>query len=323
MPLVPVSSYPKHALYFGNGHLETLVAPLFAHVRNVPYERERLELLDGDFIDLDWLRNGHDRLIILSSGMEGNATRHYMKRAADFFSKRGWDVLAWNYRGCSEEINRLPKTYSYAETHDFRTVINYALKDNCYSTAALLGFSMGGCLVTKYLGERPGPDPRIKASVSFSVSCNLKDSMQKTERNPIYNLYFIKKLKQKLQAKALIHSSIRSIPLNKIRSFDDYLSYYNIPFHHFRDVDDFYVQSSCAQYISSIEIPSLMINPLNDPILGPQCYPYELAKANSNFYLETPATGGHLGYPHSSPNFNWMAERANEFINGILKTEKV
>lgn len=319
MPLIPSSSYPKHPLYGGNGHLETLVSPLFTREKQVPYQRERLELPDGDFLDLDWLRGGHARLIILSGGMEGSSSQNYMKRTADFFFNSGWDVLAWNYRSCSGELNRLPKTYSYAETFDFRTVIDHALGTGNYSTAALIGFSMGGCLVTKYLGETQRPDSRVVAAVSFSVSCDLRDSMQKTEKNPIYNHYFINKLKQKLKAKASYHSSIRNIPLNRIKSFDDYLSYYNIPFHHFKDADDFYTQSSCAQFIPRIQVPCLMVNPLNDPILGAQCYPYELAKTNSNFYLETPATGGHLGYPNSSPSYNWTAERASEFIKAILK----
>lgn len=320
MPIVNPSLYRPFPLYLWNKHMETLVPSLLARVNDVAYDRERLELADGDFLDLDWLRKGNQRLVILSAGMEGNSERHYIKRTAKYFFEKGWDVLAWNYRGCSGELNRLPKFYSYADTNDFRTVINRAAATGGYSKIALIGFSMGGCLVTKYLGEQTAPHPNVKASVSFSVSCNLLDSMKETEKrkNLVYSRYFINKLKEKLQSKALLHESIKNIPLDKIILFDDYLRYYNIPFHGFNDAADFYTQSSCEQSIPSIKVPSLMINALNDPLLGKQCYPYEAAQANSNFYLETPKTGGHLGFSLLHTKNSWMEIRGYEFISSHL-----
>ncbi len=320
MSIVKPSSYKPFLLYLGNKHIETLVPSLLARESNMAYERERLELADGDFLDFDWLRKGNQRLVILSAGMEGNSERHYIKRTAKYFFDRGWDVLAWNYRGCSGELNRLPKFYSYADTDDFRMVINHAVTAGAYSKVALIGFSMGGCLVTKYLGEQPAPHPCVVASVSFSVSCNLLDSMKETEKrkNFIYSRYFINKLKQKLQSKALLHASIKNIPIDNIIVFDDYLRYYNIPFHGFKNAADFYAQSSCEQFIASIRIPSLMVNALNDPILGKQCYPYQAAQQNSNFYLETPKTGGHLGFSLLHSKNSWMEIRAYEFISSQL-----
>lgn len=320
MPLVTPSSYKPNPIYLGNKHMETLVPSLLARVSDLAYERERLELPDGDFLDLDWMRKENQRLVILSAGMEGNSERHYIKRAAKYFYERGWDALAWNYRGCSGELNRLPKFYSYADTDDFRAVINHAIAVGAYSKVALIGFSMGGCLVTKYLGEQTAPHPNVKASVSFSVSCNLLNSMKETEKkkNSIYSRYFINKLKEKLQSKALLHTSIKNIPRDKIILFDDYLRYYNIPFHGFIDAADFYAQSSCEQFIPSIKVPSLMVNALNDPILGNECYPYKAAQDNSNFFLETPKTGGHLGFSLIHSKNSWMEIRAHEFITSHL-----
>jgi predicted alpha/beta-fold hydrolase len=289
-----------------------------ARKESVTYQRERLELADGDFLDLDWLRNGHRRLIVLSAGMEGDSQRHYMKRTAGYFFTRGWDVLAWNYRSCSGELNRLPKLYSYADTDDFRVVIDHSIKSGAYAEVALIGFSMGGCLVKKYLGEQLPPNPRVVASVAFSVSCNLKDSMKETERSLLYNYYFINKIKSKLQSKAAFHPAIKNIPIEKINTFDDYLFHYTIPFHGFKDAADFYVHSSCEQFIASIRVPSLMVNALNDPILGNQCYPYKLAEHNSNFYLETPGTGGHLGFSLVNSKNSWMETRAYEFITSHM-----
>ena len=113
----------------------------------------------------------------------------------------------------------------------------------------------------------------------------------------------------------MLHSEIGNIPIEKIEAFNDYLRFYNIPFHHFKSVDDFYLQSSCEQFISSIRVPSLMVNALNDPILGKLCYPYAAAETNSNFYLETPKAGGHLGFSLPNSKNSWMEVRAYEFIS--------
>jgi uncharacterized protein len=318
MPIITSSSYRPNPMFLRSGHLETIVPSLLQRELPVPYARERMELADGDFLDLDWFKKGNSRLVILSSGMEGNSARPYMTRAAKYFYERGWDALAWNYRGCSGELNRLPKTYSYADTHDFRAVIDHAIQKRKYQQVALIGFSMGGCLVTKYLGEAE-PDKRIIGSASFSVSCDLKDSMEATARpsNFIYYQYYIKKLREKLQAKAAHHASINAIPIEKIKVFDDYLRYYSIPFHGFKDADDFYVQSSCAQFIPTIKTPSLIVNALNDPMLAKGCYPYEMAKSSEHFFLESPSCGGHIAFPLASAEYSWMEHRAWQFFSSL------
>lgn len=109
MPLLK-SSYIQKPLYFINSYVETIVPSLFYNVNSVPYERERLELDDGDFLDLDWLKNNNNRVIIISHGLEGDSARHYIKRFAHFFHQKGWDIIAWNYRSCSGEMNRLRKS---------------------------------------------------------------------------------------------------------------------------------------------------------------------------------------------------------------------
>lgn len=320
MPLIDRSSYSPHPSLVYK-YMETIASSLFGEVKDVAYERERFELLDGDFLDLDWIKNGNKKLVILSSGMEGNSSRHYMKRAAKYFSERKWDVLAWNYRSCSGELNRLPKLYSYADTADLALVVDHSIEQGAYAKVALIGFSMGGCLVTKYLGEKP--NPRVFASVGFSVSCDLKDSMREAEkpRHFIYNYYFISKLKKKLKQKAKKYDEIKKLPIDSIVSFDDYVKCYNVPFHGFKDVSDFYLKSSCVQFIPFIQVPTLMVNALNDPILGKNCYPYELARSHPNFYLETPSTGGHLAFPSNDPEKSWMYKRAFEFLSAHLSEE--
>jgi predicted alpha/beta-fold hydrolase len=106
MPIIRNSSYKKAPFFQFNGHLQTIIPGIFRKVKNVNYQRERLELEDQDFLDLDWINNESQSLVLLSHGLEGNSDRQYIKGAAKLFSRNGWDVLAWNCRSCSGEMNR-------------------------------------------------------------------------------------------------------------------------------------------------------------------------------------------------------------------------
>ena len=153
MPLIENSSYKK-PFYYWNGHWETIIPSMFRKIEGVAYQRERLELNDGDFVDLDCLKQDSSKLVIITHGLEGNSDRHYAKGMAKHFFQNGWDAIAWNCRGCSGDINRLPRFYHHGATEDLAAVVQHALDSNRYKTIVLIGFSMGGSMTLKYLGER-------------------------------------------------------------------------------------------------------------------------------------------------------------------------
>lgn len=321
MPIIKHSTYLTRPVFLPSRHLETIIPSIFFKVDDFEFEPERLVLDDGDFLDLDWNRNNHRKLMISCHGLEGDSQRHYIKRSAKYFGQRGWDHLAWNYRGCGKELNRLPKQYYYGGIDDFSTVINHALSTNNYDQIVLLGFSMGGCLVNKYLGNTKSIDTRIKGGISFSVSCDLQDSANAVNRNMFgfYNKVFVSKLKKKLFKKANIFDEFESSEIKKIQSFDDYHSYYTLRFHDFKTIEDFYYHSSCIHYLDAIDRPNLIVNALNDPILGPKCYPYDLAKNSKYLYLETPRYGSHLGFTLTGKDYSWMEMRTEQFIEEIIR----
>lgn len=313
MPLVD-SHYSPSPYYLNNPHLETIIPSVFNKVNGISYKRERLELDDGDFLDLDWLTGQNNRVMILSHGMEGSSQRTYVKRFAKYFHAKGWDILAWNYRSCSGEMNRLPTFYDYGNISDLSSVINHALTKT-YEQVVLVGFSMGGGLVTKYLGTQ-NVDHKISHGIVFSVSCDLKDSAHEVGKpgHLIYNKSFINKLKTKLRKKAEKFKEFEHIPIESIKSFDEFNMYYSLPFHNFKTLDEFYLKSSSGPHIPNINVPTLMINALNDPILGSKCYPYQAAESNPNFFLETPKQGGHLGFTLKGNPNSYMELRTEEFL---------
>lgn len=317
MPIISNSSYTHRPFYFPNRHLETIIPSIFYKADQVEFKDERLELEDGDFLDLGWLRNNNRKLLVACHGLEGSHQRHYIKRSAKYFSQKGWDYLGWSYRGCGTELNRLPKQYYYGGIDDYSAVINHALATNNYDQIVLLGFSMGGCLVNKYLGDTPNMDERIKGGVSFSVSCDLRDSTKAVKENlfGFYHYVFMSKLKKKLSIKAELFNELRNIPIQSIRAFDDFHKHYTLKYHDLNSIDEFYQKSSCINYFDGIKRPNLIVNALNDPILGGNCFPYTKVEKHEFIHLETPRYGSHLGFSLRGKEHSWMEIRTEEFVN--------
>lgn len=290
-------------------------------VKGINFQRERLELSDGDFLDLDWKRNGNNRLLVLSHGLEGNSQRHYIKRPAKYFSQQGWDILAWNNRSCSGEMNRLPRFYHHGATEDIAAVIEHGLKGN-YEEVGLMGFSMGAGMQQKYLGERV-PDARIKGAISFSVPCNVLDSAEQLglPGNRFYERRFVGKLKQKILTKSeLIDLPIDVEELKKVKTFKELDREFTLKIHtEYKDALDFYSRITSDQFLPNIKLPLLIVNAKNDPMLGEKCYPIELAKGKDNIYLEMPEKGGHVGFTLPGQEFSYMEFAAERFIIDQLK----
>jgi uncharacterized protein len=317
MPLVANSSY--HApWYLFNGHFETIIPSITREINGVNYTRERLELSDGDFIDLDWLRNKNTQLVIVAHGLEGSSDRHYSKGMSKYFFQRGWDALAWNCRSCSGEMNRLPRFYHHGATEDLAELIQYVAGKEHYEHIVLVGFSMGGSMTLKYLGEQLELAKEIKSSVVFSVPCHLGSSAKELDlpSKKFYLNRFLKKLGKKIKLKSeLFPNTISYQGYDSIKTFEEFDNRYTAPLHGFKNADDFYERASSLHYISAISIPTLIVNALNDPFLPALCFPIEIAKNHNYVFLETPVRGGHTGFTIAGKEENWMEVRAFEFVN--------
>jgi predicted alpha/beta-fold hydrolase len=318
LPLIESTYRPPFYLF--NGHMETIVPSMFRKISDVVYTRERLELPDGDFVDLDWLRQGSKRLMIVSHGLEGSSERHYSKGMARYFSRNGWDALAWNCRSCSGEMNRLPRFYHHGATEDLTCVINHSISRG-YHEIVLVGISMGGSMTLKYLGENTSTLPsQIQAGIAFSVPCHLASSASELDRpeKRFYLKRFLKKLSKKIKAKESMFPGIVSHErFEQIKSFREFDNRYTAPLHGFENADDFYQRASCLPHLQSIKVPTLLVNALNDPFLTKECYPKMLASDHDLLYLETPSRGGHTGFCLIGKIENGMEERALGFVQSL------
>ncbi len=321
MPLI--TSIYKRPAFFVSRHIETIYPVVFRDVSEVIYDRERLELADGDFLDLDWIKKGNKKLVLLCHGLEGNTESKYLKGMARAASTAGYDVLTWNYRGCSGEINRNFRFYHSGESADLDLVVQCAVSTNRYTSIGLIGFSVGGNIALKYLGEKSSSlSPFIKAAVTFSAPCDLKaGALQMAKwRSKFYMNRFLKNLHLKVLAKNKQYpGQINDEGFTAIKNFIQFDERYTAPIHGFKDASDYYKRSSSLFYLSEITVPTLLVSALNDPFLAKECFPFEQAKLNPFFFLETPKTGGHCGFYQYSSNGNyWSDNRALEFLQHYL-----
>ncbi|MGY6520898.1 MAG: YheT family hydrolase [Mongoliitalea sp.] len=315
MPLSKNTEYESPKWLF-NGHLQTIIPSLFRSSIPLPFERERITTADGDFLDLDWLKNNSDDLVIISHGLEGNSQRPYMTGMARQFYANGFDVLTWNFRGCGEELNSKPIFYHSGATYDLDTVVNHAAIG--YQNIHLIGFSLGGNLTLKYLGEKRNRLPKIKKGVAISVPLHLESSCLKISsgENIMYAKRFLKTLKEKVIKKAkLFPEDIPLGTLRKIKTLKDFDDIYTGPLHGFEDAHDYYEQCSSLYFLEGIEVPTLVLNAQNDPFLTDKCFPISLGRTLDTVWMEFPKLGGHVGFtPRESKDIYWSEKRAFEFI---------
>ncbi|MFO7720390.1 MAG: alpha/beta fold hydrolase [Gillisia sp.] len=321
MPVIKSTYRPP--VLFKNYHISTIYASVIRKIPPVAQKRERLELEDGDFMDLDWsysISGKSEKLLILLHGLEGNAQRPYMLGMARYFNHNGWDVAAINFRGCSGEINRLYRSYNAGASEDLAQVVSHVLLKNRYKNLALNGFSLGGNLMLKYLGEGNKLPAQLKSAVAISTPCDLHLSLKKLEesRNRIYSGRFVKKLKKQLyQREVHFPGDLEKQQIASCTSLYAIDELYTSRAHGYKNALEYYEKSSSLQFIEKISIPTLLINAKNDGFLSENSSPVAIAKSNPNFHLEMPEYGGHVGFIQKEKQ-TYTEERSLEFILGYI-----
>lgn len=308
----------KPCFLFRNGHINTCFPTLFRKI-NVEYTRERIDTPDDDFLDIDWIKTGSSKVIVLCHGLEGSSRSKYIQAVGRYFSERGWDVLAVNYRGCSGELNKKITFYHMGYTQDIETVLE---KTKEYNEMVLAGFSLGGNLILKYLGERSVYPENLVCGMAVSPPCELVSNSVnfRKKSNFIYRRYFLKQLKEKVAKKALMFpDKINMKLMDKVEDMEDFDTLFTAYFNGFLDGIDYYEKTSSINFIPDIKKPTLILTPLDDPIMSKECYPRKEAAANSFITLETPKYGGHVGFSSLFSRDYWLEKRLYEYVYDIEK----
>ena len=284
--------------FFRNGHVHTIASYFLRKSKPLNFLRTILETTDQDFLALDNLIGSNNRCAILVHGLEGSSESSYISSLALRLKNEDWDVTALNLRGCSGTDNKLFSSYHSGIVDDIDQVIEKL--SQTYKTIALIGFSLGGNLVLKYMGT-PAMHHLSKVNISAAVSvpCHLSSSSDKlkTWQNYIYSQRFLVSLKEKLSRKMIAFpGNISTEAFENIKTVRDFDDVYTGPAHGFEDAEDYYTKCSSLFSLKNIKTPTLLINAKNDPFLTDLCMPYQEAESNSNLHFYAPQHGGHVGF---------------------------
>lgn len=319
MPIVN-SSYQTSRSWFKNAHINTITPALLRKVEGVNYQREVLELDDGDFLDLDWFlpSPSSDQLLIACHGLEGGADRPYIRGVCKLFGANGWHALAINQRTCGGKMNRLPRAYNMGVTDDLHRCILLGVQKG-YRKIALVGYSMGGNQILKYLGEYGAKIPKqVVAGVAFSVPCHIPSANIRIGKwyNWLYVKRFMTSLNQKMKLKYEAWPDIVNSPYPLPKNLLQFDERFTGPIHGYSGAEDYYKKCSSRQFIPNIDRPCLLVNAQDDTFLSTACYPIEEANNMPNFFLEMPKYGGHVGFAGTLKDGEyWSDQRAFEFVD--------
>ena len=283
-------------------HAQTIFARFFRPHRRVPLKRTRLETPDQDFLDLDFLSGREDRpLVILLHGLEGSSEAPYIRSLLGELAAKSWPAVAVNFRGTSGEPNRRKYAYHSGKTEDLEAVINHATGDLKRKVIHLVGYSIGGNLMLKWLGEKEGNVPlQVKKAVAVSVPYDLTQAVGVLDQGfnrQIYTRSLLCGLKAKTRLKEKMFPGLVDLEkLRRARTFRDFDRLVTAPLNGFASEDHYWSQSSSRFFLERIRIPALLIHAADDPFFPERFLPRKEILGSSFLELRLTSGGGHLGF---------------------------
>lgn len=303
----------KTAWWLPGAHLQTLFPHVFRRHRPPPLQRERIELADGDFIDIDWSPASAGPLVLLLHGLEGSIRSHYAAGLMRALGECGLQTVLMNFRGCSGEPNRLARSYHSGETGDLAALLAILKARQPQREIYLIGISLGGNVLLKWLGENPAQRLAGRA-VAVSVPFELNKAAVKLERgvSRLYQAHLLRKLRHSTLAKAArLELPVDIADLERWNSFREFDDRVTAPLHGFSGVDDYYARSSSRQFLKNIQTPTLILHARDDPFMTADSIP-DSTELGPGITLEISPGGGHVGFIAGSlpwkPEF-WLDQR--------------
>lgn len=310
-----------------NPHLQTLWPTWFGPRPPLAFRRERFELPDGDFLDIDWTTRNSGPLVLLLHGLQGSVESHYARALLHAFDQHQWRGAIMHFRGCSGEPNRLPRSYHSGETGDLQYIIDLIRQREPHTPLAVVGVSLGGNVLLKWLGERGAAAP-INAAVAISVPYLLDRAAERLERglSRLYQSHLLRSLYRSVELKRqTVTLPLTVHDVSQLKRFRDFDTHVTAALHGFRDAEHYYASSSSRQFVKHIARPTLLIHALDDPFMTPDVIPdpHDLPACVT---LDVQAHGGHVGFVGGRwpwrPRY-WLTERVPCYLSTHLSNTDV
>jgi predicted alpha/beta-fold hydrolase len=288
----------------------------------VRLRRERLELPDGDFLDLDWLKGGdpHGPLVVVLHGLEGSSGSQYARGLLAAIAQRGWRAVVMHFRGCSGEPNRLARSYHSGETGDLAHVLAELRARAPRAPLGVVGYSLGGNVLLKWLGESAATT--VSAAVAVSVPFDLACAAERLERglSRLYQRELVRRLQGSVRRKRARFALPLAVELATLRTFRAFDEHVTAPLHGFRGADHYYAVASSRQYLRGIRVPTLLLHAADDPFMTAQAVP-RAEELSATTTLELSAHGGHVGFVGGAWPWRasyWLERRIPAFLQAHL-----
>lgn len=317
-----MDGYFRPAWWCRGPHAQTLWARLVRQSPKISFWRERLELPDGDFIDLDWSEAGSGPIVVVLHGLEGSSDSPYARGIMRAIERRGWRGVVMHFRGCGGEPNRLARSYHSGETGDLAFCINALRRREPHTPLAAVGFSLGGNVLLKWLGKAGGAAP-LRAAVAVSVPYVLGGAAERLNHgfSRLYQWQLLRSLRNSVAEKRTrIKLPLRIQDLSSLRSFRDFDEYVTAPLHGFDSADHYYTVSSSRQYLRGITTPTLLLHARDDPFMTENAVPGQKELSDS-VALELSTHGGHVGFVAGTWPWRaryWLEERIPAYLGQHL-----
>ncbi len=325
-PEQPPACVPYRApAWLPGGHAQTIY-PLLIKADSPPYRRERWETPDGDFIDLDWKEApgtvSYDHttpLVVLFHGLEGSSNSHYSIKLMRALAAVEWNGVVVHFRGCSGEMNRLPRAYHSGDSDEIDWILRRLKQLGPRRPLHVVGVSLGGNALLKWLGEQESSAADIiRGAAAISTPFDLTACGHQLGRgfNRVYTRHFLRTLKEnaaaKLHAYPALFDDQRMRAATTLYEFDDVVT---APLHGFAGVDDYWLRASSKPWLAAIRLPTLLVSARNDPFLPAHALP-TIKQLSSCVKADFPDQGGHVGFVCGSipGHTDWLAQRILQFF---------
>ena len=314
----------RAAAWLRNRHLQTLYPSfLWPRAPRPELTRRTLDLPDGDVTVVDWLADSAEisdatPLLVILHGLEGSAesayARHMLQAAAD----HGWRAAVLHFRDCGDYRNVLPRRYHAGETNDLRYFINKLQTEGQAGPIVAAGYSLGGNVLLKYLGE-DGPTTPLHAAAAVSVPLDLGICSEALTYgfSRFYQTLLLKRMKNAVARKFDLHTAAfdwdRAMGATTFAEFDDAVT---APLHGFSGKDEYYAKCSSIHFLQDIDRPTLIINSLDDPFMLPKMLP-AADQLSAQVTLEISEQGGHVGFVAGGTPWNpqfYLPSRIIDFL---------
>lgn len=316
MPIL--NSTFKPAWWLKNPHLQTLWSAFFKSLPEINVSNLRIELDDGDFIDCVINDLSNKPIVLIMHGLEGSLDSHYVKPLIQKLDDSGYGVIFMHFRGCSNEINRTDRSYHSGDTADLEAVIGAIKNQFQQDIFAVIGFSLGGNVLLKWLGEN-GRNAKTQTAIAVSVPFQLSHAGDRLEKSfsRVYQKHLISRCQKKYHAKFSGRQSPLDIDVDQLNTFYTFDDQVTAPLHGFSGADEYYDKCSSRQFLSSIQKPTLVIHAKDDPFMWEHTVPNE-DELSEYVQLELSQNGGHVGFVNGKSPFHakyWVDQRIIKWLN--------